>query len=282
MKSFLINILLVGLLIIPALGGYVLYKIQDVRRQVEAFLNISLAKIQDVNTRLDFDLFQCDGIVKIECRSSRIDILRNETPILSLSNLVLSLKDFDSKSLNLDFSSSIQNIYGFKGSLDNILPKTLMARTKFEFPKAQELLAKSVIKLNSKSLDYQLETISTMDIDSKQQSFLNYLQEADLKQERIYLSNTGISLNRKKNETDDQKGQLSHLAGLFFVLNGLYQKEYGFSPAATQIFGAVMQILLNKRDSLQIALKEKICLTCGEFDLKKLQELFEQNEVEIR
>ena len=284
MKSFLINILLVGLLIIPALGGYVLYKIQDVRRQVEAFLNISLAKIQDVNTRLDFDLFQCDGIVKIECKSSRLDILKKDMLILSFSNITLSLKDFDSKSLSLDLSSSIRNIYGHKEEFSDILPRTLKTTTKFEFLKDQELWAKSVIKLDSKDLSYQFETISTMDIDPKKRGLLKFIQEANFKQEKVYLSAIDFLLKRKQGEFYSQKEQYTKLAGLLFVLSVLYQKQYGFSLGINDVFNGIIELFLGKKESLYVALKnqEKFCLNCGESDLERLHQFLRQQKIEVK
>lgn len=299
MKRILMLSVLVGLAVVMFLGGAVIYQINKIKKQTQVVLNQSFKsyshRLERKNINFYFSPFECEGLFRIQCKSSKAVILRENALLFSLSELFLSLRDFDSQSFNIDFRFGLDDMQisqDLEDYSEILMPKNIRGSIKLTFQPKIGILAETNVEFLAKKLDYKIQFDSRFVSDKLRDRGIFKDSLENLFNDPIKFIKMDLQLLAKGlspalfeviKKQYGEKISFQDYQGLLAFMVALGRDQFSYSSTMQKIINDVGELALGDKQQLHLYFvgQEEICLNCQPFTIEGLKSIIDQSRVEI-
>lgn len=291
--------LLVGLVVIASLSGAVIYQVNKLKKQTQTALNESLKNyamtLEKGNVGFYFSPFECGGLFQIRCKSPKAIFLRENSLLLSASNVLLSLEDFDSRSLRAGFSFVVDDMQkgeGLENYFEVLMPEKVKGSVRLSLQKNSDLLSETNVSLSAKNLDYKIRFDSKLVSEMlKDRGLFKYPFE-NLTRDPIYFVKIDFNLIAKsldsalfdviKKQYGTEISREDYQGFLSFMI-ALGQDQFSFSPVIVEMIRGFGELALGQKQNLSLSAipQGEICLNCEPLTLERLKSIANQSQIDI-
>lgn len=299
MKRILILSVLVGLAVIAFLSGAVVYQVHKLKKQTQIALNQSFKNysqtLEKRNIGFYFSPFECKGWFHIQCKSPKAIFLSNNALLISLSNLLFSLEDFDAQSLKAGFGfgiDEVQKSQDLEDYFQALMPEKVKGFIKLTLQSKTDLLAQTSMNLTAKNLDYKIQFDSKLASEKFKDKGLLKNPFENLSGEPIKFVKMDLEFLSKKLDLalfeviKKQYGgniSLQDYQGLLAFLIALSKDQFVSSPIIQEMIDGMGGLALGKKQQLHLSFipQKEICLNCQPFTIDRLESLINQSKLEV-
>lgn len=280
MKKFLYLGLVFGFLIIVALGGYVIYRVEKTKIAVQDFLNHSLSTMQNAEIQLDFDSFRCDGLFHIECKSSKIDVFYHDIKLFVLSNPKFALKNFDLKALGISFSASVRDIdLLIRNFASHLFPQEVKMDIQMEQKQDEQNWINIQSNLFANDFIYQIGLLMCLDKTWSKKNILNSLVQTKAIREKFFLTQVELKVSAKKQRFNME---YQNVESFMWIARNVYLKNRPFLKNLDQALIKLSKVFSGSRESVLINLENPIglCLMCRNKE-EEIYKFLQQSKIQV-